>query len=120
MDPILPALQESKMQAKSSRRQAILDYSGLPSLESLGITVASYISKPDSGKYPLPNEDPFNCLYYSSERLKRFSSFYGISQSILQRASSPLTNGVIQSLRDKYEVNADVRYGKSKNNPWVL
>ncbi|KAJ3116086.1 hypothetical protein HDU96_010461 [Phlyctochytrium bullatum] len=68
---------------------------------------------------PLPNDDPFNVKYYSSDRRRKFTERYGLQESRFSRAVLPLTWSVMEIIEEKSGSRAKINPDTTSKYQWV-
>ncbi|KAI9350180.1 armadillo-type protein [Obelidium mucronatum] len=99
LDFAIPTLRNAKSYV-GTRRGALLETCKLSAISKLGVTVASAAPENDSLAIPMVDKDPFNAKYYGSERRKKFTARYGLDESRFGRASTPVTQSILEGVED--------------------
>ncbi|TPX59062.1 hypothetical protein PhCBS80983_g02729 [Powellomyces hirtus] len=99
LDFVMPAMRTYKG-VSGSRRAAVMESTRLPSIDVLGVAVGDF-KEQISMQIPLPDKDPFNILWYSSDRRRKFTERYGISEARFARAVLPLPQSIMALVEEK-------------------
>jgi hypothetical protein len=121
LDPFLSVLQTAYSEPMSETRKIISEACGFPTVESFGAAVSSSLEKTLSGAKSTVSmaEDPYNSKYYNSDQRKILSKFFGLPDTLTQRATAPPTVSVLQMTLEKFESDPESKIISNKKNPWV-
>ncbi|KAI9005894.1 armadillo-type protein [Gaertneriomyces semiglobifer] len=100
LDFAIPGLRSQKP-GTDVRRSAILESCKLPSIDKRAALLEADDDSDNVVKVPLPNDDPFNVRWYSSERRRKFSTRYGIPEAAFARATVPVPQSITVIIDDK-------------------
>lgn len=121
LDPFLSVLQSAHSEPMSDTRKIILEACGFPTAQGFGLAVSENLEKTLSGvKSNAPmTEDSYNSKYYNSEQRKMLSKFFGLPDTLTQRATVPPTVSILQMTLEKFESDPESKIMSNKKNPWV-
>ena len=94
---------------RSAKKQSMLETCGLPNLQEFS----------KKNLMEETTEDAFNTKYYNSERRKKFTKVFGFQETFFTRALLPPTFNLIETIIEKYEMDAEVKMKNCKKYPWV-
>ncbi|KAI8822501.1 armadillo-type protein [Fimicolochytrium jonesii] len=101
LDFVLAPLRSYKANP-SARRSDVIETGKLLSLEKLGMDIsARIVDKPSAMHIPLADEDPYNIQWYRSERRRKFTETYGMSEALFARSMLPLPQSIMQVVQEK-------------------
>ncbi|KAI9207546.1 armadillo-type protein [Polychytrium aggregatum] len=86
-----------------SKRNEILQLCKLPSIQRLGVTINTNVTEAQPSTEIVLVDDPFNIKYYSSDRRKKFTEQYRLSEKNYEFATEPLTKSVMDALLERAE-----------------
>ncbi|KAJ3313925.1 hypothetical protein HDU76_002509 [Blyttiomyces sp. JEL0837] len=100
----------------NSRRANIVETCKLPSIQKLGVTVNTNATEDVEVSIP----DPFNYLYYTSDRRRKFTTRYGLSEHYFAKANQPVAQSILAAIRAKYSYFVDPPPEVVEKYQWVL
>ncbi|KAJ3352902.1 hypothetical protein HDU83_007559 [Entophlyctis luteolus] len=105
-----------------AKRSALLETGKLPSVIKGGLTSASDSSETDYDvpTVPLPAKDPYNAKYYGSDRRRKFTSAYGLSEAHFSRASAEVTLSVLEQAEESVRPFQEPSASAASKYQWML
>ncbi|KAJ3213498.1 Jouberin [Dinochytrium kinnereticum] len=119
LDFAIPGLKAIRPNS-GTRRALILESCKLPSIQRLGVTINTNTIEEAKVPIPLPDDDPYNVKYYSSDRRRKLTDRYGLPESKFTRAMMPLTQSVMDWIEEKSAVNRKYQPDHVAKYQWEL
>ncbi|KAJ3014030.1 hypothetical protein HKX48_005388 [Thoreauomyces humboldtii] len=98
LDFVMPALRAFKATSGTHRASA-MESLRLPSIDVLAAAVND--PRDQTGMVPMPDTDPYNVEWFKSDRRKKFTDRYGISEAHFARAIMPIPKSIMAVVEEK-------------------
>ncbi|KAJ3128551.1 hypothetical protein HK100_009127 [Physocladia obscura] len=103
-----------------TRRGALLETGKLPSLNKLGVSLASDDENSFKLAVPLAKNDPFNVKYYTSDRRKKLTNRYGLDETKFTRTCVPVTPSILEVVEESVRAFHQAVLGAMEHYQWMF